>query len=112
MSQFTLEKELSNALRMDGPILKGPAMRWQRKQDMTDCNQSVNASLNASCAASKTPMKSSSANKSMAKTPSTGGSGGHKTPKSGGKRIYLLFLVNICYGLTIILHEQVFITCR
>lgn len=84
MSQFALEKELSSALRMDGPIHKGPAMRWQRKQDTGDGNQSVNASLNVSCGTSKTPMKSASSNRSMAKTPSTSGSGGHKTPKSGG----------------------------
>lgn len=81
MSHFALEKELSSALRMDGPIYKGPAMRWQRKQDTNDCNQSVNSGLNASCGTSKTPSKCS--NKSMSKTPSTGGSGGHKTPKSG-----------------------------
>ncbi|XP_045160528.2 cell division cycle protein 20 homolog [Mercenaria mercenaria] len=86
MSHFALEKELSSALRMDGPIQKGPAMRWQRKQESGDGNQSVNVSLNVSCGPSKTPMKSASSNRSMAKTPSTGGSGGHKTPKSGGKK--------------------------
>lgn len=85
MSQFVLEKELSSVLRMDGPIQRGPAMRWQRKQEAGDGNQSVNASLNASCGPSKTPMKSSSGSRSTAKTPTTGGSGGHKTPKSGGE---------------------------
>ncbi|KAL4236611.1 ubiquitin-protein transferase activating protein [Mactra antiquata] len=67
---------------MDGPIYKGPAMKWQKKQD-NDCNQSVNSALNASCGPTKTPSKCS--NKSMSKTPTTGGSGGHKTPKSGKK---------------------------
>lgn len=82
MSQFSLETELSNVLRMDGPINRGPAMRWQRKNDV-DCN----ASLNASCGPSKTPVKSAS-NKSLSKTPSSGESVGFKTPKSGGKFLH------------------------
>lgn len=61
-------------------------MRWQRKQTDESCSQSVNASLNGSCTTTaKTPKKN--LNKSAtAKTPTTGGSGGHKTPKSGGKK--------------------------
>lgn len=84
MSHFVLESELSNALRMDGPV-RGPAMRWQRKQKNEGeiSNLSLNASLNASCGPSKTPMKTAS-NKSMSKTPSSSDSAGFKTPKSGG----------------------------
>ncbi|XP_052774449.1 cell division cycle protein 20 homolog [Mya arenaria] len=88
MSHFSLETELASALRLDGPINRGPAMRWQRKQG-EEGNQSVNMSLNASCGLGKTPVKTASINnKSMSKTPSSNGSLGysHKTPKSGGKK--------------------------
>jgi len=83
MSHFSLETDLSNALRMDGPISRGPVMRWQKKQNEADCNKSVNNGLNASCGPSKTPVKSAS-NKSMSKTPSSSDSISFKTPKSGG----------------------------
>lgn len=84
MTHFSFDAEISNALRMDAPVNRGPMMRWQRKQAETETNQSINASLNASCGTAKTPLK----NKSLcqSKTPSTGGSGGRKTPKSGGKK--------------------------
>ncbi|WAR22779.1 CDC20-like protein [Mya arenaria] len=88
MSHFSLETELASALRLDGPINRGPAMRWQRKQG-EEGNQSVNMSLNASCGLGKTPVKTASINnKSMSKTPSSNGSLGysHKTPKSGGAK--------------------------
>ncbi|XP_052256231.1 cell division cycle protein 20 homolog isoform X2 [Dreissena polymorpha] len=84
MSHFSLESELSSALRMDGPISKGPTMRWQRKQGDCDPNQSVNASLNVSYAPGKTPVKTTS-NKSLSKTPSSNGSNSHKTPRSAKK---------------------------
>ena len=86
MSHFSFDAEISNALRMDAPVNRGPMMRWQRKQaeSETNQNQSVNASLNASCNTAKTPLKNKSFTQ-QSKTPSTGGSGGRKTPKSGGK---------------------------
>ena len=84
MTHFSLDAEISNALRMDAPISRGPMMRWQRKQAETETNQSVNASLNASCGTAKTPLKNANKSLTQSKTPSTGGSGGRKTPKSGG----------------------------
>ena len=83
MSHFSLDSEISNALRMDAPINRGPMMRWQRKQAESETNQSINASLNASCGTSKTPLKNANKSLTQPKTPS-GGSGGRKTPKSGG----------------------------
>ena len=32
MSHFTLDRQITEATRMDAPIQKGPVMRWQRKQ--------------------------------------------------------------------------------
>ncbi|XP_061197226.1 cell division cycle protein 20 homolog [Saccostrea echinata] len=76
MSHFNFENELNSVLRMDGPITKGPSMRFERK---TDCNQSVNSSLNISTTA-KTPMKNLNRSTNNPKTPSNA-----KTPKSTSK---------------------------
>jgi len=46
MALLNLENEFNKALRMDGPISKGPAMRWQRKlNEGSGANNSSNGSL-------------------------------------------------------------------
>jgi len=84
MSHFSLETELSNVLKMDGPLNRGLSAGFPRKQ-RDDTSQSVNMSLNVSCGPGKTPVKNVCNNKSLSKTPSSNGSLSHKTPKSGGK---------------------------
>lgn len=63
MSHFSFETEVNDLVRLDGPINKGPAPRWQRKSTEHRC----------SSAASSTPLRNSSRLNSS-KTP--------KTPKS------------------------------
>jgi len=90
MAQFTFVNDLNNALRMDDPLTRGPAPRWQKKaMDSSSSNMSsANISLNASKSKSnlKTPKKDPNNKKTPSKTPS-------KTPKkspgkspSGGDR--------------------------
>lgn len=79
MSHFNFENELNSVLRMDGPLTKGPSMRFERK---AECNQSVNSSLNVSTTA-KTPMKNLNRSVNNPKTPSNA-----KTPKSSSKFFY------------------------
>ena len=67
---------------MDGPLTKGPSMRFERK---AECNQSVNSSLNISTTA-KTPMKNLNRSVNNPKTPSNA-----KTPKSSSKFFMLKF---------------------
>ena len=76
MAHFNFENELNSVLRMDGPLFKGPGMKFEKKTKV-DCNQSVNSSLNMSSTA-KTPMKNLNRSVGQTKTPS-------KTPKSAGK---------------------------
>lgn len=64
MSHFSFESEVNDLLRLDGPVNRGPAPRWQRKSTERRC----------SSAASSTPLRNSSRLNSS-KTPS-------KTPKS------------------------------
>ncbi|XP_067928669.1 cell division cycle protein 20 homolog [Watersipora subatra] len=40
MALFSLENDFDKALRMDGPISKGPTMRWQRKLNESSGNSS------------------------------------------------------------------------
>jgi len=67
MSHFSFESEVNDLLRLDGPMNRGPAPRWQRKSTERRC----------SSAASSTPLRNSS-KLNCSKTPS-------KTPKSGKK---------------------------
>ena len=67
MSHFNFESEVNDLLRLDGPMNRGPAPRWQRKSTERRC----------SSAASSTPLRNSS-KLNCSKTPS-------KTPKSGKK---------------------------
>ena len=64
MSQFSFQTEVSDLLRLDAPINKGPAPRWQRKS----------TERRSSSTASSTPLRNSS-RLNTSKTPS-------KTPKS------------------------------
>lgn len=48
MFYFNFENELNSVLRMDGFIIKGLGMRFERK---VECNQSVNSFLNISITA-------------------------------------------------------------
>ncbi|KAK3602383.1 hypothetical protein CHS0354_026271 [Potamilus streckersoni] len=85
MNHFSLENEISSAVRMDAPITRGPALRWQRKMNESGADASTSGNiLNVSCGPSKTPMKSMNRSMTQSKTPSTGSSAS-KTPKSGGK---------------------------
>lgn len=62
MALFNLESDFNAALKIDGPISKGPAMRWQRKLNESSANSSslnsngsllqMNCSLN-----NKSPVK-------------------------------------------------------
>ncbi|XP_064604437.1 cell division cycle protein 20 homolog isoform X2 [Liolophura sinensis] len=82
MAQFNLENEISNILRMDGALTRGPAMRWQRKQSETEPRPSQSMdNLNVS-QGTKTPRKPLS--KSSPNTPEHGL--GSKTPGSQSKR--------------------------
>lgn len=65
MSHFHFETEVNDLLRLDGPMNKGPAPRWQRKSTEPRCS---------STSTSTTPLRSSS-RLNCSKTPS-------KTPKS------------------------------
>lgn len=67
MSQFSFHSEVNDLLRLDAPINKGPAPRWQRKS----------SERRSSSATSSTPLRTSSRLNSS-KTPS-------KTPKSQKK---------------------------
>lgn len=64
MSHFSFQTEVNDLLRLDAPINKGPAPRWQRKS----------TERRSSSATSSTPLRSSS-RLNTSKTPS-------KTPKS------------------------------
>lgn len=64
MSHFNFQTEVNDLLRLDAPISKGPAPRWQRKSTEHRC----------SSATSSTPLRNSS-RLNLSKTPS-------KTPKS------------------------------
>lgn len=69
MSHFSFENEVNDLLRLDAPLNKGPAPRWQRK-----------SAKDTRSSATSTPLKNSShLNKSTGKTPL-------KTPKSIGKK--------------------------
>ncbi|KAG8178686.1 hypothetical protein JTE90_011613 [Oedothorax gibbosus] len=47
MAHFNLENEVSNALRYDAPLSKGPVPRWQRKKmELSMSNLSINTSSN------------------------------------------------------------------
>lgn len=49
MAHFNLENEVSNALRYDAPLSKGPVPRWQRKKmELSMSNLSINVSCNES----------------------------------------------------------------
>jgi len=65
MSHFHFETEVNDLLRLDGPMNKGPAPRWQRKSTEPRCSTT---------STSTTPLRSSS-RLNCSKTPS-------KTPKS------------------------------
>ena len=72
MSHFSFENEVNDLLRLDAPISKGPAPRWQRKSTK-DARRS---------SATSTPLKNSSLlnkTKTPSKTPKSIGS---KTPKT------------------------------
>jgi len=112
MAQFNLENEISAATRMDAPLSRGPAFRWERKGQsgaaagnrrpletsfnlsqslsMSMHNQSLSTVLGVGQSSSqssgnKTPSGSRSTTPTRSKTP-TGNSGGRKTPnKSPGR---------------------------
>ncbi|XP_013783667.1 cell division cycle protein 20 homolog [Limulus polyphemus] len=95
MSHFALEKDINNALRMDGPITVGPVPRWQRKA-LENSTSSVNNSLNASQSLTSSLSQSAlnissnqnvtSNNKTPKNTPGKSKStpGRAKTPKTPG----------------------------
>jgi len=110
MSQFNLENEISAATRMDAPLSRGPAFRWERKglsgttggnrrpletsfnlsQSLSMSQSMHNQSLSTvlgpgGSSGNKTPSGSRSTTPTRTKTPTTG-SGGRKTPnKSPGR---------------------------
>lgn len=108
MSHFNFENELNSVLRMDGPITKGPGMRFERK---AECNQSVNSSLNISTTA-KTPMKNLNRSVNNPKTPSNA-----KTPKSSSNAYNLInndhsryykLIIFLCYISFYFMHIMIF----
>lgn len=66
MAHFNLENEFNRALNMDGPISKGPAMRWQRKLNDSSANSSNLKNSNGSLLQS---INSVNSNKSPARIP-------------------------------------------
>ncbi|GFQ97760.1 cell division cycle protein 20 homolog [Trichonephila clavata] len=97
MAHFNLENELTNALRFDAPLSRGPVPRWQRKAlENSFANMSVNTSGNDSTLINMSLNKSaslkvpSSPKKTLEEwnkriTPGRGGSGS-KSPRDQGDR--------------------------
>jgi len=110
MAQFNLENEISAATRMDAPLSRGPAFRWERKnqsgtaagnrrpletsfnlsQSLSMSQSMHNQSLSAvlagpsSSSGNKTPSGSRSTTPTRSKTPTN--SGGRKTPSKSPAR--------------------------
>lgn len=89
MAFFNLESEFNKALKMDGPITRGPAMRWQRKlNDSSNANRSNltgNGSLlQMNCSTAKSPSRITSGNRSLSLSniaSKDSGNGKHTPPR-------------------------------
>uniref|UniRef100_A0A8D8ETB4 Cell division cycle protein 20 homolog n=1 Tax=Culex pipiens TaxID=7175 RepID=A0A8D8ETB4_CULPI len=94
MSQFNYIQDLQNIITLDGELTKGPAPRWQKKQDISSA---ASTSFNASAMNTSRQKLSMSFTNSQSqavppgtlsgKTPikKAGGSGSKTTPGKGGK---------------------------
>ena len=71
MSYFSFENEVSDLLRLDAPISKGPAPRWQRKSMDARSGSTTSTPLKNTSHLNKTPSKTpKSIAKKTPKTPS------------------------------------------